>query len=89
VNAKVDKVDAKVDAHHVATRADIAAVRSDVGAHRAETKKGFTDLDKELTGHAEVHQSSRLKAHRSCDLNRSLRRRGSLGSTRSSVERGS
>jgi len=37
-------------------RADVAELRADVAAHRGETKKGFADLDKELTGHANVHK---------------------------------
>ncbi len=40
----------------VAVRSDIAALRSDVDGHRSETRKGFTDLDKELAGHAALHR---------------------------------
>jgi hypothetical protein len=47
---------AAVRADVTAVRADVTAVRADVNAHRAETKKGFADLDKELTKHAEVHR---------------------------------
>jgi hypothetical protein len=36
---------AKIDAH-----------RAETDAHRAETRKGFEDLDEELTGHAKVHR---------------------------------
>ena len=44
------------------TKADIAQVRSematksDLDAHRVESKKGFSDLDKELSGHTDVHR---------------------------------
>ena len=44
-----------------ATKDDVAGVKSDlagarIDAHRAETKKGFADLDEELTRHAAVHR---------------------------------
>lgn len=46
-----------------AVKSDVAAVKSDlavlganVDAHRAETKKGFEDLDQELSRHASVHR---------------------------------
>ncbi|HEY8076540.1 MAG TPA: hypothetical protein VIF62_20590 [Labilithrix sp.] len=41
-------------------RRELAGARGDlvakIDAHRAETKKGFDDLDEELTGHAKVHR---------------------------------
>lgn len=43
--ADLAKLDAKVD-----------RVDAKVDAHRAETKKGFSDLDEELSGHAKVHR---------------------------------
>ena len=42
LEASVAKVEAKVD-----------VLQADVTAHRAETKRGFADLDKELTAHSE------------------------------------
>ena len=43
--AELAKLDAKVDAH-----------RAETQAHRLETEKGFRDLDRELTKHADVHR---------------------------------
>jgi hypothetical protein len=43
--ADLRKLEAKVD-----------DLRADVDEHRAETKKGFGDLDKELTGDASLHR---------------------------------
>jgi uncharacterized coiled-coil DUF342 family protein len=43
---------ARIDAH----RAETEAHRAETEAHRAETKKGFEDLDEELTRHASVHR---------------------------------
>jgi len=42
--SKLETLDAKVDAH-----------RAETQAHRLETEKGFRELDRELTKHAEVH----------------------------------
>lgn len=57
------RLDGKVDAYRAETKSDLAmvegkvdAVRADVSAHRNETAKGFADLDRELTKHAEVHR---------------------------------
>jgi X-X-X-Leu-X-X-Gly heptad repeat protein len=48
-------------------------------AHRAETKKGFEDLDRELTGHADLHRKiekdiSALKRRTSTTAPRAPRR---------------
>lgn len=43
--AEFAKIEAKVDAH-----------RAETQAHRLETEKGFRDLDRELTKHADVHR---------------------------------
>jgi ferritin-like metal-binding protein YciE len=48
--ADLAKLDAKVEAH----RAETEAHRAETEAHRAETKKGFADLDEELTRHADT-----------------------------------
>lgn len=40
----------------MATKSDLAKVEAKVDAHRAETRRGFADLDAELTKHAEVHK---------------------------------
>ena len=39
-----------------ALRSESGAHRAETAAHRAETSKGFSDIDKELAGHAEVHR---------------------------------
>lgn len=40
----------------MATKAELAKLDAKVDAHRAETRKGFADLDEELSGHAKVHR---------------------------------
>ena len=45
----IAKLDAKVERR-------VDDLQSDIEAHRAETKKGFAALDKELTGHTDVHR---------------------------------
>lgn len=40
----------------MATKTELAKVEAKVDAHRAETAKGFAELDRELTKHAEVHR---------------------------------
>jgi len=42
----------------MATKAELAKLDAKVDAHRAETRKGFADLDEELSGHAKVHRES-------------------------------
>ena len=50
----ISELDAKVDRKVGDVDRKVDALRSDVEAHRAETKKGFADLDRELTSHTEV-----------------------------------
>jgi len=52
LDAKVGALDTKLDT----VRAEAATHRAESAAHRAETAKGFSDLDKELAGHADVHR---------------------------------
>ncbi len=40
----------------MATKKELARIEAKLDAHRTETAKGFADLDKELTGHANVHR---------------------------------
>ena len=37
-------------------RSEVATVAAKVDAHRAETAKGFAEVDRELTKHADVHR---------------------------------
>jgi chromosome segregation ATPase len=45
-----------VEVDQAAHRGETAAHRGETAAHRLETKKGFADIDDELTRHAAVHR---------------------------------
>jgi outer membrane murein-binding lipoprotein Lpp len=58
VDKRVDEVRSEVEdlrADVSVLSEDVTKLRDDVTKHRAETKKGFDDLDRELSGHARVH----------------------------------
>jgi hypothetical protein len=42
--------------NEMATKSELAKLEAKVDAHRAETARGFAELDRELTRHAEVHR---------------------------------
>lgn len=52
----IAKLDGKVDAHRAEAKADAAKLEAKVDKLDARMEKGFSDLDKELTGHAALHR---------------------------------
>lgn len=60
--ARVETDLAQVAAHVARLQADVTAHRAETTAHRAETKKGFADLDEELTRHTAVHREKDITA---------------------------